>query len=99
MKASGSCSRMDSSAPVSSTERASFKCLGGVVGVGRRALRVRRCRLAMERREVVFDGGGGGLEFSSERIDVSSGVGSDIAGNEFGGSLSVEGCGGLEVNR
>jgi hypothetical protein len=42
---------------------------------------------------VIFDAGGGGLEFSSERIDVSSGVGLDIAGIEFGGWLWVEGCG------
>lgn len=52
------------------------------MGVGRRALRVRRCRLALERREAIFEAGGGGLEFSSERIDVRDDTGLDMAGSE-----------------
>lgn len=80
MKASSSCSRIDSRAPVSSTERASLRCSGGDVGVGKRALRVRRCRLALERREVIFEAGGGGLEFSSERMDVRDDTRFDMAG-------------------
>lgn len=52
------------------------------MGVGRRALRVRRCRLALERREVIFEAGGGELEFSSERMDVRDDTGVDMAGNE-----------------
>lgn len=82
MNASSSCSWMDSRAPVSSTERASLRCSGGDVGVGRRASRVRRCRLALERREVICEAGGGGLEFSSERIEVRDDTGFDMAGGE-----------------
>lgn len=82
MKASSSCSRMDRRAPVSSTERASLRCSAGVVDVGRRALRVRRCRLALERSEVICEAGGGGLEFSSERMEVRDDTGFDMTGRE-----------------
>ena len=82
MKASSSCSRMDKRAPVSSTDRASLRCSGGDVGVGRRALRVRRCLLALERSEVICEAGGGGLEFSSERMEVSDDTGFDMAGRK-----------------
>lgn len=52
------------------------------MGVGRRTSRVRRCRLALERREVIFAGWGGGLEFSSERMDLRDDTGLDMAGGE-----------------
>ena len=52
------------------------------MGVGRRALRVRRCRLALERREVIFEGEGGGFELSSERMEVRDDTGLDMAGRK-----------------
>ena len=70
MKASGWCRRIESSAPVSKTSRASVSSCGGVVGVGRRALRVRSVRLAVERREAIFSGGGDGVDFNWERSEV-----------------------------
>lgn len=45
---------------------------------------MRRCRLALERREVILEGGGEGLEFSSKRIDVMDDAGFDMAGSEWG---------------
>lgn len=51
-----------------------------MVGVGRRALRVRRVRLAFERRDVIFSGGGGGEEFNCDRIDRRCEAEADMMG-------------------
>lgn len=67
---------MESRAPVSSTCRARVRRCGEVEGVGSRALRARRVRLAFERREAIFSGGGGGLEFNcesrEERVEIDA---------------------------
>lgn len=55
---------MESRAPVSSVVRASPSSWGEVLGVGSRALRLRSCRFAVERREEVFCGEGGGEDCS-----------------------------------
>lgn len=47
-------------------------------GVGSRALRVRSVRLALERREAIFSGGGGGLEFNCERREVRVEIDADM---------------------
>lgn len=79
MKASGSCRRMESKAPVSSVVRASQRSCGEVAGVGRRALRARSCRLADERREAIFCADGGGVDLSWVRVVFSSVL--DMLGN------------------
>lgn len=65
---------MESRAPVSSTCRARVRRCGEVEGVGSRALRARSVRLAVERRALIFSGGGGGLEFNcesrEERVEI-----------------------------
>ena len=78
MKASGSCRRMESRAPVSSVVRASPRSCGEVLGVGRRAFRLRSCRLAVERREAIFCDEGSGVDCSWVSVVCSSVV--DIVG-------------------
>ena len=78
MKASGSCRRMESRAPVSSVVRASPSSWGGVPGVGRRASRFRSCRLAVERREAIFGGEGDGVDCSCVSVVLRSVV--DMSG-------------------
>ena len=63
---------MESKAPVSSVVRASPSSWGEVLGVGRRALRVRSCRLAVERREAIFWGEGDGVDCSCARVVFNS---------------------------
>ena len=69
---------MESSAPVSRVVRASPSNWGEVLGVGRRASSLRSCRLAVERREAIFWGGGGGVDLSCVRVVFNSVV--DILG-------------------
>lgn len=69
---------MESRAPVSSVARASPSSWGEVLGVGSRAFRVSSCRLAVERREAIFCGEGGGEDCSWVRVVFSSVV--DIVG-------------------
>lgn len=69
---------MESRAPVSSTCRARVRRCGEVEGVGSRALRVRSVRFALDRREAIFSGGGGGLEFNFKRREVRVEVDADI---------------------
>ena len=78
MKASGSCRRIERRAPVSSVVRARLSSWGEVVEVGRRALSLRSWRLAVERREAIFCGVGGGADCRYVRMVVSSVV--DIMG-------------------
>lgn len=78
MKASGSCRRMESRAPVSRVVRASPRSWGEVLGVGRRASSLRSCRFAVERREAIFWGEGGGVDWSCVRVVFNSLV--DIVG-------------------
>lgn len=61
-----------------------------MVGVGRRALRDRSWRLAVERREAIFLGEGEGVDWSCERVVVSSVV--DIVGILGGVCERVGGC-------
>lgn len=69
---------MESRAPVSSTCRARVRRCGEVEGVGSRALRVRSVRLALERREAILSGGGGGVEFNCERREVRVEIDADM---------------------
>lgn len=70
---------MERRAPVSSVVRASPNSCGEVLGVGRRALRFRSCRLAVERREAIFSGDGDGVDCRCVRVVFSSVV--DMLGN------------------
>lgn len=47
-------------------------------GVGSRALRVRSVRLALERREAILSGEGGGWEFNCERREVRVEIDADM---------------------
>lgn len=67
-----------------------------MVGVGRRALRVRRCRFARERREAVFWGVGGGVEWRWARVVVRS-VTDMVGGFGEGGCGEMMGICGLLV--
>lgn len=88
MKASGSCRRMESRAPVSSVVRASPRSWGDVLGVGRRALSFKSCRLAVERREAIFCGEGEGVDCSCVRVVFSSVI--DMLGNAAPACLTGE---------
>ena len=62
---------MERRAPVSSVVRARCRSCGEVLGVGRRALRLRSCRLAVERREAILSGEGGGEDCSCVNVVFS----------------------------
>lgn len=81
---------MESRAPVSSVVRARPRSWGGVLGVGRRALRWRSWRLAVERREAIFCGEGEGVDWSCVRVVVRSVV--DILGIVVGVCERVRSC-------
>ena len=59
---------MERRAPVSRVWRARWRRGAGVVGEGRRAERWRRCFLAVVRREDIFGGEGGGVDWSCESV-------------------------------
>lgn len=63
---------MESRAPVSRVARPSPSSCGEVLGVGRRALRLSSWRLAVERREAIFCGEGGGDDCSCVRVVFNS---------------------------
>lgn len=63
---------MESRAPASRVVRPRASSWGEVLGVGRRAFRVRSWRLAVERREAIFCGEGGGDDCSWVRVVFSS---------------------------
>lgn len=88
MKASGSCRRMESRAPVSSVVRASPRSWGDVLGVGRRALSFKSCRLAVERREAIFCAEGEGVDCSCVMMVFSSVI--DMLGNAAPACLTGE---------
>ncbi len=86
---------MESKAPVSSVVRASPSSWGEVPGVGRRALRVRSCRLAVERREAVFWGEGDGVNCSCVRVVFSSVV--DMLGGAARAGWTARDCLGYTI--
>ena len=81
---------MERSAPVSRVERARWRRWGDVVGVGRRALRVRSWRFAFVRREAILGAEGGGWDWSWVSVVVRSVV--DIVCDDGGGG-GRGGCG------
>ncbi len=81
---------MESKAPVSSVVRASPSSWGEVLGVGRRALRVRSCRLAVERREAIFWGEGDGVDCSCVRVVFNSVV--DMLGGAAHAGWTARNC-------
>lgn len=78
---------MESRAPVSRVVRARARRWGEVFGVGRRAFRARSWRFAVERREAIFCGEGGGVDWRCERVVVRSVV--DIVGVAAGACAPV----------
>lgn len=79
---------MERRAPVSRVWRARLKICGDVEGVGSRAFSRRSCFFAVVRREAIFCGDGGGVDWRWESVVWRSWV--DMA--EVSGEL-VEGCG------
>lgn len=90
---------MDRRAPVSRVLRARERCVGGVVEVGRRALRVRRWRFAVVRRVVMRSEEGGGWVVRVWRVDSRSDVGDIFGGGGVGGCGGGVGEGGMRRMR